>query len=156
MKITPQVRVGALLLTVALSASACDIASRAGAGGGGGPVKACDIELIEPVISPDHPGFIEAITRAECDHAPDTHIVHLYIEEELTPGLWNPVESPDHNIYTECTEVPTPGHDAQCVRLIECFDGHYRTTASVTGEGQGQPFAYQPSVFPDSQIRCPA
>lgn len=145
----------ALLLVAAASfAAGCDIVQRAT--DADGIAQACDIEVLEPVIPPDSPEAIESSTLSVCDKAPESHIVTIYIEEELPGGVWSEVESVDGNLYTECTDIPGPGNNQLCSRWVPCLDGHYRTRVTVAGELLGQPFGFSPPETPDSWIRCPA
>lgn len=124
------------------------------------PTAVCGTEIVEPVVSPDHQDSLEAVSHSECDHAPTTHTVKLYIEEQLPGGVWNSVEAYDRSLYTTCGEVPGPGHDTGCTRLVPCYDGNYRTRFTVYGTGVTQ--TGETESFSDEgtsatvAIECPA
>lgn len=145
---------GAVAL-VTLTAAACQPAKPADSNGG---VPACDTRLKAPEVAPDGPEWIQALSTSVCDHPPATHHVHLSIEEEVPgTGIWSQVESTDTNLYTECAAVPAPGHDAVCVRVVGCFDGHYRTTATVLYSAtDGNLHTFSVPEKPDRVIHCRA
>lgn len=144
----------AVILTAA-TASSCDIQPQ-----GSTPGKTCGTEIHEPIISPDHPDSIEAITHSQCDHPPLSHRLSLYIEEQLPGDLWSEVESMDLNNFTACDEIPGPGHDTGCTRLVPCLDGTYKATYIVYGTGKNASGEIEDFTFRDTsaivQIRCGA
>lgn len=127
---------------------------------GSTPGKSCATEVHEPVVSPDHPESIEAISRSECDFAPESHRVTLTIEEQLPGGAWFETEDNGLSSRTICNEIPSPGHDTSCVRLVPCLDGTYRARVEVYGYGENyrgveDSFYWETTSFV-VEIRCPA
>lgn len=149
------------LMVVAAAAVALATLTAAGckpSAGSSGGVPACDTRLSAPLVSPSNPKRIEARSTSVCDASPASHHVHLTIEEEVPPnsGIWSQVEGDDLNAFTECSAVPAPGHDAVCVRLIECFNGFYRTTATVLYSGtDGNLHTFSVPEKPTAGIHCP-
>lgn len=119
-----------------------------------GSRKACDVEVLEPMVSLDDASLIDGLALAICDHPPAEHVMHVTVEW-YRDGQWTAVPGIYGRDYTECRDIPTPGSSVPCSHLIACIDGTYRTSVSILGSGVSGPFSFAPPEKPQAAITCP-
>lgn len=118
------------------------------------PTKACDVEVLEPMISLDDPSLIIGQALAVCDVPPTEHVMQVSVEW-VQGDQWLEVPGINARPYTECTDIPTPGVGVPCAHVVPCIDGHYRTAVVIFGSGPSGPFSFLPPERPDAVIKCP-
>lgn len=129
--------------------------------------KGCDVEVIEPAVTPYEQGAGEPVGRLEakivgtaiarCDVVPTEHIIQVMVEEEVAPDIWVEVEGINGRLYTECDRRPQPGPGGHvtCEHIVICYEGRFRTSATVFGVDDLGPFTFSPPERPARTVRCP-
>ncbi len=94
---------------------------------------------------------------SDCDEEPIAHYLQVAVEKETASGQWLPVPNVQAlTDFTECSEVPSPGHPVGCDHIVACVDGHYRTVVTVLyqdARGVNHPPVRAPTT-PDAHVTC--